>query len=256
MSAAKCIQLDRFHRQHQRLLRVRAAEDRCLDLPLVPRMKPHLSYQLIVSVQGFAPQPINGFTPQYAAGRAGLRGTPRSRGGSRPTARGAAPARRTWPAAGSDLQRTLRTAQEVAELFGVKSVLDRRLREKSYGEAEGMPQEWLDRRFVPPPAVGERMEHDEGVEDAETKAACAQRIYEAMDEILPSPCEHQIIGTHSGSLTCVVASWIKMPMESASYASFRAPSGSITTLREGDIFHNCQVVSLGDTRHLDSAKVG
>ncbi|WUD77380.1 phosphoglycerate mutase family protein [Streptomyces sp. NBC_00510] len=54
----------------------------------------------------------------------------------------------------SDLQRTLRTAEEVAELFGVKPILDRRLREKSYGEAGGKPQEWLDRRFVPPPAVG------------------------------------------------------------------------------------------------------
>lgn len=48
--------------------------------------------------------------------------------------------------------------------------VDRRLREKSYGEAEGKSQEWLGRRFVPPPAVGERMEHNEGVEGAETKA--------------------------------------------------------------------------------------
>lgn len=156
----------------------------------------------------------------------------------------------------SDLQRTLRTAEGVAELFGVKPILDRRLREKSYGAAEGKPQEWLDRRFVPPPAVGERMEHDEGVEGSETKAAWAQRIYEAMDEILQNPCEHQIVVTHGGSLTFVVASWIKMPIESAGYASFRAPSGSITTLREDDFFHNRQVVSLGDARHLDSAQAG
>ncbi|MER5257304.1 MULTISPECIES: histidine phosphatase family protein [unclassified Streptomyces] len=153
----------------------------------------------------------------------------------------------------SDLQRTRQTAQEVAELFGVKLFLDRRLREKSYGAAGGRPQEWLDRRFVPPPAVGERMDHDEGVEGAETKAQWAQRIYAAMDEILRRAREHQIIVTHGGSLTFVVASWIKMPIESASYASFRAPPGSITTLREDDFFHNRQVVSLGDTRHLDSA---
>ncbi|MFE7185269.1 histidine phosphatase family protein [Streptomyces erythrochromogenes] len=153
----------------------------------------------------------------------------------------------------SDLQRTAQTAAEVAELFGVEPVLDRRLREKSYGEAEGRPQEWLDRRFVPPPAVGERMDHDEGVQGAETKATWALRIYAAMDDILRSPCEHQIIVTHGGSLTCVVASWIKMPIEAAGYAGFRAPSGSITTLREDDFFHNRQVVSLGDTRHLDSA---
>jgi probable phosphoglycerate mutase len=102
------------------------------------------------------------------------------------------------------------------------------------------------------------MEHDEGVEGSETKAAWAQRIYAATDEILQNPCEHQIIVTHGGSLTFILASWIKMPIESAGYASFRAPSGSITTttLREDDFFHNRQVVSLGDTRHLDSAQAG
>ncbi|WP_432168087.1 histidine phosphatase family protein [Streptomyces sp. bgisy031] len=153
----------------------------------------------------------------------------------------------------SDLQRTSRTAEELSELFGVQPILDRRLREKSYGEAEGKPQEWLDRRFVPPPAVGERMDHDEGVEGAETKAVWARRVYAAMDDILQSPCAHQIIVTHGGSLTFVVASWIRMPIESAGYASFRASSGSITTLYEDDFFHNRHVVSLGDTLHLGSA---
>jgi hypothetical protein len=114
----------------------------------------------------------------------------------------------------------------------------------------GRPQERLDRRYVPPPAVGERMNHDESVAGAETKAVCAQRIHAAMDEILQSPCAHQIIVTHGGSLTFVVASWIRMPIESAGSAGFRAPSDSITTLREDDFFHNRQVVSLGDTRHL------
>lgn len=147
----------------------------------------------------------------------------------------------------------MRTADEVAEPFGVRPILDPRLREKSSGEAEGKPQEWLDRRFVPPPAVGERMDHDEGVKGAETKATWARRIYAVMDEILRSPYEHQIVVTHGGSLTCVVASWIKMPIESAGHASFRALVGSITTLHEDDFFHNRQVVGLGDTRHLDSA---
>jgi 2,3-bisphosphoglycerate-dependent phosphoglycerate mutase len=152
----------------------------------------------------------------------------------------------------SDLQRARRTADEAAEMFGVKPILDRRLREKSYGEAEGRPQEWLDRRFVPPPAVGDRMGHHEGVQGAETRAECAQRVYAAMDEILRRTCEHQIIVTHGFALTFVVASWIKMPYESLGSVSFRAPSGSITVLREDDFFHNRQVVSLGDTRHLDS----
>ncbi|MER7204015.1 histidine phosphatase family protein [Streptomyces sp. CB01635] len=98
------------------------------------------------------------------------------------------------------------------------------------------------------------MDHDENVEGSETKAAWAQRLYAAMDEILQSWCAHEIIVTHGGSLTFVVASWIKMPIESAGYPGFRAPSGSITTLHEDDVFHNRQVVSLGDTLHLDSAQ--
>ncbi|MEV5891027.1 histidine phosphatase family protein [Nonomuraea fuscirosea] len=154
----------------------------------------------------------------------------------------------------SDLRRTRQTAEPVSELFGVEPVLDRRLREKSYGVAGGKPQEWLDQRFVPPPAVGERLEHDEGVEGAETKGMWARRIYAAMDEIVRRPCEHQVIVTHGGSLTFVVASWIKMPITAVGQVSFPVPSGSITTLREDGFYHNRAVVGLGDTRHLGSAE--
>ncbi|MFI6390183.1 histidine phosphatase family protein [Nonomuraea sp. NPDC050547] len=87
----------------------------------------------------------------------------------------------------SDLRRTRQTAEKIADLFGVNPFLDRRLREKSYGQAGGRPQQWLDQRFVPPPAVGERLDHDEGVQGAETKAVWAQRVYAAMDEIVRSP---------------------------------------------------------------------
>lgn len=152
----------------------------------------------------------------------------------------------------SDLKRTSRTADEVAALFGVTAVLDRRLQEKSYGQAEGRSQEWLDQRYVPPPAVGDRMGYDEGVPGAETKAVFARRVYAAIDDMLRRPCEHQIVVTHGFALTFVVASWIRMPTESLGYVNLRAPSSSITTLREDDFFHNRQVVGLGDTGHLDS----
>ncbi|MGY1456308.1 histidine phosphatase family protein [Streptomyces sp. SS8] len=150
----------------------------------------------------------------------------------------------------SDLLRARQTADHVAGLLGVEALLDPRLREKSYGEAEGRPQEWLDRRFVPPPAAGDRMRHHEGIRGAETRAECARRVYAAMDEILRRPCGHQIVVTHGFALTFVVAFWIGMPFESLGSVSFRAPSGSITVLREDDFFHNRQVVSLGDTGHL------
>ncbi|MEU8778382.1 histidine phosphatase family protein [Streptomyces sp. NPDC048606] len=150
----------------------------------------------------------------------------------------------------SDLKRTRRTAEEIGAVFGVEPALDRRWREKSYGEAEGRPQEWLDRRFVPPPATGDRMGHFEGVEGSETRAEFAGRVYAAVDEILRSPCEYQIVVAHGFTLTFVVAAWIGMPIESLGYVNFRAPSGSITHLREDDFFHNRQLVRLGDTAHL------
>jgi len=150
----------------------------------------------------------------------------------------------------SDLRRALRTARAVGDLLRVEPVLDRRLREKSYGAAEGRPRAWLNQRFVPPPAVGDRMEHDEGVLGSETKLAFAQRVYAVMDAILESSCEHQVIVTHGFAVTFVLGSWIRMPIESLGYVNFRAASGSITVLREDDYFHNRQVVSLGDTHHL------
>ncbi len=153
----------------------------------------------------------------------------------------------------SDLRRTRQTADRIAELFGTEPVLDRRLREKSFGEAEGRPQEWLDRRFVPPPAVGDRMAYDEGVPGAESNAALARRIYAAVDEIVGRPCEHQIIVTHGFALTFVVACWIRMPVDSLDYVIFQARSGSITTLHEDDFYRSRRLVGLGDTRHLDSA---
>ncbi|AGM02755.1 histidine phosphatase family protein [Amycolatopsis keratiniphila] len=144
----------------------------------------------------------------------------------------------------SDLRRTARTAELIGERLGVTPVLDRRLREKSYGEAGGKPQAWLDSRFVPPPAVGERLGHDEGIPGAETKGAMAARVYSAMESILESPCAHQIVVTHGGALTFVIAAWIRMPLEAAGYADFRGSPGSVTVLREDDYFHNRQVVTL------------
>jgi probable phosphoglycerate mutase len=94
------------------------------------------------------------------------------------------------------------------------------------------------------------MNHDEGVPGAETKAEFAKRIYASVDAILATDCAYRVVVTHGGAVTFVLASWIKMPIDSADYVSFRAPPGSITGLHEDDYFHNRQVASLGDIRHL------
>lgn len=150
----------------------------------------------------------------------------------------------------SDLLRTRRTALAVAERLGTEVRLDPRLREKSYGVAGGRPQAWLDARFVPPPAVGERMRHDEGVAGAETKWDVAERVYAAAAEVFSSPTRHHVVITHGMAATFVLASWIEMPLESAGRVAFRFTSGGITTLHRDDFFHNHTIRELDNVDHL------
>ena len=150
----------------------------------------------------------------------------------------------------SDLRRAHAVATKIGAAFEVPVVSDPGLREKSYGEAEGRPQSWLDERFIPPPATGDRMGHHEGVAGAETKREFATRIYAAVDRALASDAEHIVIVTHGFALTFVVAAWSRLPIDALGYLNLRCSAGSITTLRQDDYFHNRQVVRLDDVEHL------
>lgn len=87
----------------------------------------------------------------------------------------------------SDLRRTWQTADAIASSTGMPPRLLAELREKSYGEGEGQPDAWFRERFVPPPAGGERMNHDEGPVGAETKATWVRRVYAGMDLVMRDP---------------------------------------------------------------------
>jgi 2,3-bisphosphoglycerate-dependent phosphoglycerate mutase len=150
----------------------------------------------------------------------------------------------------SDLLRARRTADAIATTLNTIPVVDPRWREKSYGIAEGRQQSWLNERFISPPAIGDRMSHDEGIPGAETKAEFAERIYVATAEILSRSVEHIVIVTHGFALTYVITAWLEIPWRHAGFASFASRSGGITTLEEDDFFHNRQVVTLADTSHL------
>lgn len=150
----------------------------------------------------------------------------------------------------SDLTRATQTANAISNRFGVSPTLVPGLREKSYGDAEGRPQAWLDERFQPPPAVGDRMDHSEGIQGAETRREFATRVYGAMDSILTSPSPHLVVVTHGFALTFLVSSWIGLPLDAAGRVNFRASSGGLTVLEEDDHFHNRTVALLNDTVHL------
>jgi probable phosphoglycerate mutase len=150
----------------------------------------------------------------------------------------------------SDLLRAHQTAEAIAPLLRVPIQTTAELREKSYGDAGGKPQSWLDERYRFPPKTGNRMDHDEGIPGAETKREAAERVYRALDRILASPCPYQVIVTHGFALTFVVAAWIKMPLDAMGYFAVKSTSGGITHLFEDDVFANRGILSLNDTSHL------
>jgi 2,3-bisphosphoglycerate-dependent phosphoglycerate mutase len=150
----------------------------------------------------------------------------------------------------SDLTRTRQTAEAIGERLGQEPVAMRELREKSYGQGEGQADAWFRERFIPPPAIGERLEHDEGLPGAETKSEWIRRVYQGMEEVLDASAPTTIIVTHGGSASYVIAAWLRIPWDALAYASFRVEPGSITYLREDDYFHARTLVDLSDTSHL------
>ncbi|WP_129666059.1 histidine phosphatase family protein [Phytoactinopolyspora endophytica] len=150
----------------------------------------------------------------------------------------------------SDLLRARRTAEVIVQRLGAGLTIDPDLREKSYGKAEGMPQSWLDERFIPPPRFGERMRHNEGVDGAETRMDLAERAYGAMTRIQESTTQNQIVVTHGGTATFLIAAWIGMPIDAADRVHFRVSSGGISVLRKDDRLHSHQLAQLNDISHL------
>lgn len=149
----------------------------------------------------------------------------------------------------SDLRRATQTADAIARRFQRPVMETADLREISYGVAGGRPQAWLDARYTPAPDDN-RLDHDCGIDGAETRREVALRVVPCVDAIVARPCETQIIVTHGFTLTLVLAAWMRIPIDACGFLSFPAKSGSITHLRQDDFFRNRAVVSLADASHL------
>lgn len=150
----------------------------------------------------------------------------------------------------SDLQRATRTAETIARRIRGGLRLDADLREKSYGDAEGRPNAWLRQKQIPIPDAGERLRHDEGIPGAETRMDLAERAYAAMGRVMEASAENQIVVTHNGTATLLIAAWIGMPLESAGRVQFGTTPGSITELAKNTRNHSHMIVRLNGVEHL------
>lgn len=146
----------------------------------------------------------------------------------------------------SDLARTRQTATVIGECLGSPIRHDTRLREMSFGDAEGRPV--ADVGGAIPSHDGDNRLDFRNAFGGETKRELASRLYEAMEEIIAT--ERAIICTHGYATTFLIACWIGMPIESVGYVNFRVRPGSITHLAEDDIYVNRGIRYLSDVRHL------
>ena len=132
----------------------------------------------------------------------------------------------------------------------VGSWYDSDLREKSYGDAEGRPHAWLQERQIPLPDQSERLRHDDGIARAETRMDLARRAYRAMRRVMSSELDQQIVVSHGGTATPLLAAWIEMPIESAGRVQFGLASGGITELAKNTRNHSHMIVRLNSIGHL------
>lgn len=145
------------------------------------------------------------------------------------------------PIYSSDLKRAFETAEIIARPFKSGVIQDKRLREMSFGDAEGKPREWRTENIIPRPADGDRLNH-RLFNNAETRKDIGTRIRECMDEIITKKDENLIIVSHGNALTFIIMAWLKVPVEYMDYCNFRAAPARVTCLQEDDLYQNRSVV--------------
>jgi len=149
----------------------------------------------------------------------------------------------------SDLARCTETAEIIARHLNTDVVADNRLREISYGEAEGRPEAWLNERQVPAPDT-DRLDHRGPILGAETRREVATRVRSCVNELMSDLERHHVVVTHGYAQTFVIAAWLELPIASLGFVSFATSPGAITHLHRDDHWRNRTVVSLADISHI------
>ncbi|MGE3075804.1 MAG: histidine phosphatase family protein [Dehalococcoidia bacterium] len=129
----------------------------------------------------------------------------------------------------SDLLRTQHTARHIADAFGVEPVLDERLREFNNGEAAGLTNDEVARRWPRPAGP---MGIDErpwpGCETWREFYARAGGFLDSLEMDGPTP----VLVTHGGTVYVLVAHWLGLAPEHMKVVNFSAHVTSLTVLRE------------------------
>ena len=155
------------------------------------------------------------------------------------------------PIYSSDLKRCAETAEAFAEVFNSPVILDRNLREMSWGDAEGKNQKWLNDNHIPKPTDGNRLDH-KNFSNSESRREVGTRIQSAVNRIANRPDNNIVIITHGFALTFVIMAWLRVPVENMDYCSFNTRSGGVTLLHEDDVFESRFVMYVNKRDYLEN----
>jgi probable phosphoglycerate mutase len=149
----------------------------------------------------------------------------------------------------SDLKRAAETGKIIGRHLQRDLSLDIRLREMSYGDAEGKPQSWFKTRMKPQPEDGDRLNH-RIYPGAESRREIGERITAAMNDIIKKGAHDTVIVSHGFASSFIIMAWMNIPVSHMDYCNFPATPSSITLLQENDIFGNREVKYLWNKNHL------
>ena len=146
----------------------------------------------------------------------------------------------------SDLLRTRETARHIGDAFEVEPIPDERLREFNNGEAAGLTQAEVARRW--PRGEGPMAIDERPWPGCETWREFYQRagaFLDTLDFEGPVP----VVVTHGGTLYVLVARWLGLPPELMKVVNFHAQVTSISVLKRPD--HRLREIErLNDIAHL------
>ena len=153
------------------------------------------------------------------------------------------------PIYSSDLRRCVETANIFTEVFSSTVIIDRNLREASWGEAEGKTKEWWNHNAIHRSVDGNQLDH-RIFRNSESRREVGTRIQNSLNQIVSATENCTIIITHGFASTFVIMAWLKVPVENMDYCHFEPLPGGVTLLQEDDLFGGRSVTFLNKLDYL------
>ncbi len=148
----------------------------------------------------------------------------------------------------SDLLRAKETAEIIGGYLRLKVKENQGLREINTGIAAGKTKEWVRNNESPRIKEGYDIDHLP-FPMAETDRQFYKRVCECMEDFNSTEDSNLMIVTHGGTLSKIIAWWLKFTPEMINEACFLGTAGGITILNKSRYGQNALTL-FNDTSHL------